>query len=106
MTHPQMINTPTDEELADIRAYDRAIEQLAKDQDEMIPSEFADRILDGESPVRVWREYRNLSVKELANMAGISALYLSPIEGGRRSGSVPRMKALALALNLDLADVT
>lgn len=106
MTHPQMIDTPTEEDLRDIRAYDRAIQQLAKGQDEMIPSEFADRILEGESAVRVWREYRKLSVKELASQANISASYLSQIEGGSRAGSLPTMKALALALHLDLDDLT
>ena len=94
------------EELADIRAYDNSMEKIAKGQDEMIPAEFADRILDGESALRVWREYRNLSVKELANMARISAPYLSQIEGGSRVGSLPTMKALAEALRLDIDDLS
>lgn len=124
MSDPQIIDTPAGErmailpleeyrlllrsaeELSDIRAYDRAVEQLAKDRDEMIPPEFADRVLEGESAVRVWREYRNLSVKKLAGQANISASYLSQIEGGSRSGSLPTMKALAQALDLDLADLT
>ena len=124
MSDPQIISTPAGErmailpleeyrhllrsaeELSDIRAYDRAIEQLADGRDEMIPSEFADRILEGESAVRVWREYRKMSVKELAGQANISASYLSQIEGGSRSGSLPTMKALAKALRLKLADLT
>ena len=124
MSDPQFISTPVGdrmailpleeyrlllrsaEELSDIRAYDQSIEQLASGQDEMIPSEFADRILEGESAVRVWREYRKLSVKELADQANISASYLSQIEGGSRSGSLPTMKALAQALDLNLTDLT
>ena len=124
MSDPQIISTPAGErmavlpleeyrhllrsaeELSDIRTYDRAIQQLARGQDEMIPSELADRILEGESAVRVWREYRKLSVKELAGQANISASYLSQIEGGSRAGSLPTMKALALALHLDLDDLT
>ncbi len=124
MSDPQIISTPAGEqmavlpleeyrqllrsaeELTDIRAYDRAIEQLAKGQDEMVPSGFAHRILEGESAVRVWREYRKLSVKELARKADISASYLSQIEGGSRVGSLPTMKALAQALDLELADLT
>ena len=124
MSDPQIISTPAGErmailpleeyrhllrsaeELSDIRAYDRAIEQLADGRDEMILSEFADRILEGESAVRVWREYRKMSVKELAGQANISASYLSQIEGGSRSGSLPTMKALAQALRLKLADLT
>lgn len=124
MSDPQIISTPAGEqmavlpleeyrhllrsaeELTDVRAFDRAIERLANGQDEIIPSAFADRILDGENAVRVWREYRKLSVKELARRASISASYLSQIEGGSRAGSLPTMKALAKALDLDLTDLT
>ncbi len=123
MTDPQIINTPAGEEMAvlpleeykrllrsaeelvDIRAYDEAIQRLAGGQDEMLPAEFADRIIDRESAVRVWREYRKLSVKDLARRAKISASYLSQIEGGSRAGSLPTMKALAEALCLDLDDL-
>lgn len=105
MNDPQIIMTPAGEELADIRVYDRSTEHIAKGQDEMVPAEFANRILDGESAVRVWREYRKLSVKELAGMAGISTPYLSQIEGGIRAGSLPTMKALAEALRLDLDEL-
>ena len=52
------------EELADVQAYDAAKRQLASGRDELIPARFAERILDGESPVRVWREYRGISVKD------------------------------------------
>lgn len=71
----------------------------------MVSSEFAERILEGENPVRVWREYRGLSVKELAEKAEINSAYLSQIEGGAREGSVSTMKALAMAFNLDLDDL-
>ena len=78
---------------------------MSAGEDEIIPGEFADRILDGENPVRIWREYRGLSIKALAEKVGISAAYLSQIENGVREGSVRTMKALAMALNLDLADL-
>lgn len=94
------------EDLADMRAYDRAKQGLAAGTDELIPADFGDRILDGESPVRVWREYRGLSVKQLAAGAQISAAYLSQIEGGSRNGSVSTMKALAKCLSLDVDDLT
>jgi DNA-binding XRE family transcriptional regulator len=93
------------EELADTRAYDRAKQHLEAGTDELIPAEFGDRILDGESPVRVWREYRGLSVKQLAASAHISAAYLSQIEGGSRDGSLSTMKALAKSLSLDVDDL-
>ena len=93
------------EDVADIRAYDRAKERLEAGTDEVIPADFGDRILDGESPVRVWREYRGLSIKQLATSAQISAAYLSQIEGGSRNGSLSTMKALAEGLSLDVDDL-
>lgn len=91
--------------LADVQAYDKAKQRLAEGGDELIPARFGDRILDGENPVRVWREYRGLSVKELAGRADISAAYLSQIEGGSREGSLSTMKALAAALSLEPGDL-
>jgi len=89
----------------DVLAFDKAKRRLAIGEDELIPAAFANRILDGEKPIRVWREYRGLSVKALAEKAEISAAYLSQIEGGSREGSVATMKALAMALSLDLDDL-
>src|SRR3546814_17855611 len=44
------------EDLVDLRAYDRAKADLASGRDELVPSDYADRILEGESPLRVWRD--------------------------------------------------
>ena len=93
------------EDLADIAAGHRAKKRLAQGKDEAIPAEFADRILDGENPVRVWREFRGLTVKALAAKAGIRPAFLSQIETGAREGSVATLKALARALRLTLDDV-
>ena len=63
------------EDLADIAAYDEAMRKLAAGEDELIPSEIVDRLLfSDESPVRVWRDHRGLTVKELAEAAGIKGL--------------------------------
>jgi len=123
MTDPQVISMPggekmavvpleeykrlsrNAEELSDLRAYDEAAQRLAAGQEEMLPSQFAERILGGESAVRVWREFRQISVKELARRAGISGSYLSQIESGSRTGALPTMKSLAQALNLDIGDL-
>ncbi len=100
-----MITSEVDEDTADVLAFDEAKRRLAAGEDELISVEYADRILDGENSVRVWREYRGLSVKDLAAKAEISAAYLSQIEGGNREGSISTMKALATALSLDLDDL-
>lgn len=69
---------------------------------EAMPLEWARRILDDENPVRVWREYRGLSLRALATRAGIGASYLSEIERGVKPGSVEAYKALADALGTSI----
>ncbi|CAK0739807.1 XRE family transcriptional regulator [uncultured Gammaproteobacteria bacterium] len=64
-----------------------------------LPSAFADRIMEGEHAVRVWREYREISLTELAERSGISKGYVSEIETGKKPGSVEAYKALAQTLN-------
>jgi len=42
------------------------------------------RILDGESPVKVWRKKRGLTQRELVEHAGVSPSYLAEIETGKQ----------------------
>jgi DNA-binding Xre family transcriptional regulator len=93
------------EMLADVAAYDRAKARIAVGEDEMIPAEFVYRMMDGESPLRVWREYRKLSAKDLAAQVGISTAYLSEMETGKKEGSLSVLKAIASVLAVDLDDL-
>ena len=93
------------EDRIDAAAAKEALARIASGEDTVIPAEFADRILEGENPVRVWREFRKLTIKALAASAGISAPYLSQIEGGGREGTVTTMKALADALGVTIDDL-
>ncbi|HVH75623.1 MAG TPA: helix-turn-helix transcriptional regulator [Stellaceae bacterium] len=72
---------------------------------ERIPAAIVDRLSEGEAPVRVWREHRALSLRALAQKAGISAALLSEIENGKKEGSVRTLAALARALSVDLDDL-
>jgi len=65
----------------------------------------ARRLLDGESPVKVWREKRARSQRELATAAGVSAAYLAEIETGRKPGSAAALKKLANALHVQIEDL-
>ncbi len=77
---------------------------LRRDE-ERIPVEVVDRLIERENPVRVWREYRRLSRRQLAERAGITTAYLSQIETGRRGGSSKVLRAIATALDVDLDDI-
>jgi transcriptional regulator with XRE-family HTH domain len=79
--------------------------RLEAGEDELLPWDFAKRLLAGENPVRLWREYRGLTVAALATAAGISQPYLTQIETGRRDGTFKVMAALARALRIDLDDL-
>lgn len=89
----------------DVRLYDEARRRLASGDDEAIPSEYAKRLIAGESPVRVWREYRGMSGKALASLAGVSSAYLSQIETGAREGKANPMRRIAKALGVALSDL-
>jgi DNA-binding XRE family transcriptional regulator len=93
------------EDAADIRAYDAAKRRLAEGRDESIPAEFVDRILNGENKIRVWREYRGLTMKALAETSCLAAAYLSQIETGKREGTIETFKKIAAALRVDIDDI-
>jgi DNA-binding XRE family transcriptional regulator len=92
------------EMLQDIRAYDQARKAI-EEGEELVPSQVTYAILDGENPVRVWREHRRLTQRQLAEAVGISVPYLSQIESGKRKGTVEVLSAIAKALGLSLDDV-
>ena len=95
MTRPQTIAPAA--ALSDEALYDRA----KADGGEFFPAEIVDRLLAGERPVGVYRKYRGLTRKQLAEAAGIDAVTLSQIETGKRSGSLRTLAAIAKALGVE-----
>jgi DNA-binding XRE family transcriptional regulator len=95
----------TDEDRADIAIVDNFYRRLAAGEEEMIPSEMVDRILNGKNLTRVWREHRGLTIKALAAMIDVAPAYLSQIETGKRDGTVKTMQRIAKALGLKLDDL-
>ncbi|NBB50226.1 helix-turn-helix domain-containing protein [Rhizobium sp. CRIBSB] len=93
------------EMLEDVAAYDRVKEKLARGEEELIPAEYVNRMSDGEHPIRVWRDFRKLSAKDLASAAGISAAYLSEIESRKKEGSISALKKIARVLRVDLDEL-
>ena len=93
------------EDVADIGAIEAARARLAAGEDEAIPYEWAVRILAGESPVLVWRQYRGLKAKDVALKAEITPAYLSEIETGKKPGSLEVLKRIAGQLRVSLDDL-
>ncbi len=92
------------EMLQDIRDYDAVMQAIA-DGEELIPGEVVNALLDGENPIRVWREYRGMTQPQLAKVAEISVPYLSQLESGKRRGSTDVLSAIARGLALTLDDL-
>ena len=87
-------------------AVDAEIARKALERDEeRIPIDVVDRLIERENPIRVWREHRGLSQHELAEKVSINTAYLSQIETGKRGGSWKVLRAIARALAVDLDDI-
>lgn len=70
-----------------------------------LSAELVSRLLEGEHPVRIWREHRGFSQEELAGQAGVSRSYLAEIEGHKKPGSLDAYRKLANALGLTVDDL-
>ncbi len=90
------------EMLADVRAYDGAKARLERGDDELIPLEIVERRLAGESPVKIWREYRGLTQEGLAETSNVSRSMVAAIEARHKKGGIATLKKLAFALKVDL----
>ena len=72
---------------------------------ERVPIAVVKRLLAGENAVRVWREYRGMTLERLAKASGLSKGYLSDLERGNRAGPTRTLRKIAAALKIDLADI-
>lgn len=88
----------TDEELFDAAR--------AEDTGEHFPHDVVKRLVDGEPPLKVFREYRTMTQETLAASANVSTGYVSQIERGTRSPSQKALTAFASVLNLDVEDLS
>ena len=93
------------EDLADLRAYDGTKAALAAGEEELVPADYAKRLIAGESPLRVWRELRGLSQVGLGKASGVNRVQIADIEAGRGKGSVETVRKLADALGVRVDDL-
>lgn len=85
--------------VAERREHERRIGMEAARRDYLTGDE-AMRLLNGETPVKVWREKRGMSQRALAQSIGIAGSYLAEIETGRKPGSDDAYRKLAAALRV------
>ena len=93
------------EDSRDAAQLDDFAKKLAAGKEETVPESVLEALLAGESPLKVWREYRGLTQEALASQAGISKAYVSQIESGKRQGAIKTLQAIARVLALSLDDL-
>ena len=89
------------EDLADIQA----LKNYETSGEEGFPSDVVKRLVDGENPIKVYRQYRGLTQLKLSERVGVQQSYITQLESGKKSGTVKVLKKIATALNLDLDDL-
>lgn len=93
------------QDLQDIEDAQNAWDQYIENPKQHIPTEIFYKVLDGGNPVRIYRKWRGLSVKQLADKTDIGVQTLYKIENGTRIGDVFQYQRIAEALNLILDDI-
>ena len=95
-------------ELAEDRADEEAAARAEKrraEGEEYVPIELVDRILAGESPLRVWRQYRGLTLEDVAKRVGVAPATVSRLETGGMKGAPAIWRKLAAALDVTVEDI-
>lgn len=91
------------DDTSDCVAIDRALRE--DEAGDTIPGEIVNAILDGVTPLRAWRQYREFTLEMLADQIGVSKDHLSQIENGQKSGTVDIFRRLSTILDVGLDDL-
>jgi hypothetical protein len=90
-----------DEDAGTARLVARARKDIAAGAP-LLPKEIVDRLAEGENPVRVLREWRDVTQMYLSFKTNLSQGHISDIESGRRTGTPAALRRIADALNVPL----
>ena len=63
------------------------------------------RLVNGEHPIKVWREHRGVKQGVLADRVGVSRAYLSQVEARKREGKVGLYVSIAETLEVSLDEL-
>jgi hypothetical protein len=90
-----------DEDMGTARLVARARKEIAAGTP-LIPKKIVDRIANGENPLRVLREWRDVTQIYVTHKTDIGQGYLSDLETGRRKGTTAALKKIARVLDVPL----
>ncbi len=96
-----------DEDAGTVRIVARARREIASGGS-LLPKDIVDRMVNGENPVRVLREWRErewpggMTQMYLSHKTNLSQGYISDIENGRRTGTAAALRLIANVLKVPL----
>ncbi len=90
-----------DEDAGTARIVARARKEIASGSP-LLPKDVVDRLANGENPVRVLREWRDITQMYLSFKTNLSQGYISDIENGRRTGTAAALRLIADVLKVPL----
>lgn len=90
-----------DEDAGTARLVAHARKQIAAGAP-LLPKDIVDRLAEGGNPVRVLREWRDVTQLYLSFKTNLSQGYISDIESGRRTGTLAALRRIADALKVPL----
>lgn len=93
------------EDEVDIREASRVLARLERGEEPTFPHDVVKR-LGREHPIKVLREHRGMTQRELAEAVGMNQLYLSQLETGRARGGLGKLTKLAKVLGVSLDLIT
>lgn len=90
------------EMLEDINDFDRFQTALTQGEEQLFPADVVDKLLAGQNPIKVFREFREMTQYQLVQKVGISIPYLSQLETNKRRGSIKVLTEIAKTLGVGL----
>ncbi len=90
----------------DLLTYDHIKSKVDDEDSETLPSQVVNRLLDGENPIRIWREFRELTQQQLAERTKITEADLQQYESGSQEIDAQLLSRIANELQVRVDDIT
>lgn len=85
----------------DTATLERLAADVASGDEKTYPHEIIQAIVGGAHPVKVFREYRNMTPAQLAAACDVPPAHIYQIESGKQSMSVDVLRKMAQSLDVD-----
>jgi DNA-binding XRE family transcriptional regulator len=97
----QIVAADDPEDAADMATVAHVRGLIASGSEEVIPAEVVARLDAGDSPIRVFREFRRMTQGQLADAVDLDQSFISKIEAGTKHPTAANLGRLARALKVD-----